>query len=98
MSRNTVERVLHQLCVDRAAKQRFKEAAEQFLDRFQLTDAERAMIVSFDVKGLQEHGVNSMLTMGYWQELSPQRDMRTYMAKLRSVDRGEAVFSAALKG
>lgn len=98
MSRNTVERVLHQLCVDRAAKQRFREDAAHFLERFSLTDTERAMILSFDVKGLQEHGVNSMLTMGYWQELSPQRDMKAYMAKLRDVNDGEAVFSAALKG
>jgi protocatechuate 4,5-dioxygenase alpha chain len=36
--------------------------------------------------------------MGYWQELSPQRDMRVYMSKLRDVDSGSAVFSASLKG
>ncbi|MEX3859429.1 hypothetical protein AB3X94_36160 [Paraburkholderia sp. BR10923] len=98
MSRNSVERVLHQLCIDRGAKQRFKEGAEQFLEGLPLTDAERAMILSFDVKGLQRYGVNSMLTMGFWQELSPNRDMRAYLSRLRDVKDGEAVFAAALKG
>ena len=56
------------------------------------------MILGFDVKALQAYGINPMLTMGYWQELSPQRDMKTYMTKLRDVNDGEAVFSAALKG
>jgi protocatechuate 4,5-dioxygenase alpha chain len=98
MSRNTVERVLHQLCVDRSAKQRFKEEPEKFLERFALSEAERAMVLAFDVKALQAYGVNPMLTMGFWQELSPQRDMKTYMMKLRDMNDGEAVFSAGLKG
>lgn len=98
MSRNTLERALYQLCVDRSAKQRFKEDAQKFLERYALSDAERDMLLGFDVKGLQAYGVNPMLTMGYWQELSPQRDMRSYMTKLRDVNGGEAVFSAALKG
>jgi hypothetical protein len=38
-----------------------------------------------------------MLTMGFWQELSPNRDMRAYMARLRPVSDGEAVHVAALK-
>lgn len=98
MSRNTVERALYQLCIDRSAKQRFKDEPEKFLERFAMTEAERAMVLGFDVKALQAHGVNPMLTMGYWQELSPQRDMKTYMTRLRDVSDGEAVFSAALKG
>ena len=98
MSRNTVERVLHQLCVDRSAKQRFKEEPEKFLERFALSEAERAMVLGFDVKALQAYGINPMLTMGFWPELSPQRDMKTYMKKLRDVNDGEAVYSAALKG
>lgn len=98
MSRNTVERALYQLCVDRSAKQRFKEEPEKFLARFAMTEDERAMVLGFDVKALQAYGINPMLTMGYWQELSPQRDMKTYMTRLRDVQQGEAVFSAALKG
>jgi protocatechuate 4,5-dioxygenase alpha chain len=98
MSRNTVERALYQLCVDRNAKQRFKEEPVKFLERFAMTEDERAMVLDFDVKALQAYGINSMLTMGFWQELSPQRDMKTYMTRLRDVKDGEAVFSAALKG
>lgn len=97
MSRNVLERVLHQLTVDRAAKQRFRENAGVYLARFALTTAEREMLIGFDVLGLQQAGVNPMLTMGFWQELSPERDMRAYMKKLRPVGASEAVYSAALK-
>jgi len=97
MSRNILERVLHQLTVDRAAKQRFREDSAGYLQRFALSEAERAMLTGFDVLGLQQAGVNPMLTMGFWQELSPERDMRAYMRKLRPVGATEALHSAALK-
>jgi hypothetical protein len=97
MSRNVLERVLHQLSVDRSAKQRFREDAEGFLKRFALSDEERRMVLAFDVLALQNAGVNPMLTMGFWQELSPSRDMRAYLACLRPVGDGEAVHVAALK-
>ncbi|AOZ02292.1 extradiol ring-cleavage dioxygenase [Cupriavidus sp. USMAHM13] len=97
MSRNVLERVLHQLTVDRAAKQRFREDAAAYLQRFALSEAERAMLTGFDVLGLQQAGVNPMLTMGFWQELSPERDMRAYMRKLRPLGAHEPVHSAALK-
>lgn len=97
MSRNLLERVLYQLSVDRSAKQRFREDAAGFLDRFALADEERRMVVEFDVLALQRAGVNPMLTMGFWQELSPSRAMRAYMACLRPVSDGEAVHVAALR-
>lgn len=98
MSRNLLERVLYQLCVDRAAKQRFKESPEQFLSRYAISEHEREMLLDFDVRALQDYGVNPMLTMGFWQELSPTRDMRRYLTNLRGADNGDAVFSAAIKG
>ncbi len=97
MSRNVLERVLHQLTVDRSAKQRFKEDPEPYLARFALSAEERAMLTGFDVLALQKHGVNPMLTMGFWQELSPTRDMRQYMKALRPLADGEAVHVASLK-
>ncbi|WP_116150214.1 extradiol ring-cleavage dioxygenase [Paraburkholderia sp. BL27I4N3] len=97
MSRHVLERVLHQLTVDRAAKQRFRENAPSFVARFALSEAERTMIVSFDVASLQKAGVNPMLTMGFWQELSPHGDMRVYMQRLRPVTDGETVYVAAIK-
>jgi len=97
MSRNLLERVLYQLCVDRGAKQRFREDAPRFLDRYALSEPERDMLLSLDVKALQDYGVNPMLTMGFWQELSPQRDMRLYMKKLRGENAEEVAFSALMK-
>lgn len=97
MSRNVIERVLHQLTIDRAAKQRFKSDALEYLARYSLNDAERQMLLDFDVAGLQALGVNPMLTMAYWQELSPTRAMRQYMAALRRVAEDESIFVAALK-
>lgn len=97
MSRNVLERVLHQLSVERAAKLRFREDATGFLSRFELSDEERRMVLDFDVLGLQKAGVNPMLTMGFWQELSPTRDMRKYMAALRPLREGEQVNVASLK-
>jgi len=98
MSRNVMERVLWQLCVERAAKDRFRQDAAGFLGRFELDDAERAMILDFDVAGLQAAGVNPMLTMGFWQELSVERDMAIYKQRLGCTDQDGAGFSAALKG
>lgn len=98
MSRNVLERVLWQLSVERAAKERFRDDPRQFLSRFALTEEEVEMVVNFDVAALQKHGVNAMLTMGFWQELSPQRSMRIYKERLGATDAETAGFSAALKG
>ena len=54
MSRNTLERVLWQLSVERAAKQKFREAPREFLSRFALSEDEVEMVVGFDVAGLQQ--------------------------------------------
>lgn len=99
MSRNVIEKLLHQLCVDRGVKQRFREDADKLLARYALTDEERRMVVTFDVAALQSHGVNPMLTMGYWQENAPDRSPVSYMRALHA-DAGLAdqpVYSASLK-
>ena len=98
MSRNVLERVLWQLSVERAAKERFRDDARKFLARFDLSDEEKRMVVEFDVGALQRMGVNPMLTMGFWQELSPSRDMALYKERLGATDEQRAAFSAALKG
>lgn len=99
MSRNVIEKLLYQLCVDRSAKQRFREDAEKMLARYALTDDERRMVLTFDVAAMQRHGVNPMLTMGYWQENAPDRSPVEYMRALNP-NAGLAdgsVFSGALK-
>lgn len=97
MSRNVLERVLWHLSVERLAKDRFKEDPERYLSRFDLTDKEKIMVIEFDVAALQQLGVNPMLTMGYWQELSPTRSMRVYKEKLGAAEDQINAFSAALK-
>jgi hypothetical protein len=98
MSRNVLEKLLHQLCVDRSVKQRFREEADKLLSRYALTEEERQMLLSFDVAALQKHGVNPMLTMGFWQENASDRNPNGYMRALRpDGDANAHGFSAALK-
>ncbi len=97
MSRNVLEKLVHQLCVDRTVKQRLKEDPEGLLSRYALTDEERAMVRTFDVAAMQKHGVNAMLTLGFWSENAPDRRPAAYMKALRGADAGGPVFSAALK-
>ncbi|MDG9729523.1 extradiol ring-cleavage dioxygenase [Ignatzschineria sp. RMDPL8A] len=97
MSRNVLERVLWHLSVERLAKDRFREDPERYLSRFDLDDDEKQMVLEFDVAGLQKIGVNPMLTMGFWQEMSPNRSMRLYKEKLGAAGKDLNAFSAALK-
>lgn len=97
MSRNVLEKLMHQLCVDRAVKQRFKEDLDGLLSRYVLTDAEKDMVRNFDVAAMQKHGVNAMLTLGFWSENAPNRHPSAYMKALRGANAAGEVFSAALK-
>ncbi|HEP8939963.1 MULTISPECIES: extradiol ring-cleavage dioxygenase [Pseudomonas] len=97
MSRNVLEKVLWQLSVERAAKERFREDGRKFLGRFPLSEEEVEMVLAFDVGALQRLGVNPMLTMGFWQELAPNRSMRLYKERLGATEEQNAAFSAALK-
>lgn len=53
------------------------------------------MLLGFDVAALQRLGGNPMLTMGFWQELAPERSMRLYKQNLGARDDQRAGFSAA---
>jgi len=98
MSRNVLELVLHRLCVDRTVKQRFKEDSVGLLARYDLTEAERAMLTGFDVAAMQQHGANPMLTFGFWSENAPDRHPAAYMRALRGeAESGTYAFSAVLK-
>lgn len=97
MSRNVLEKLMHQLCTDRTVKLRFKEDAAGLLARYALTEEEKTMVLGFDVAALQRHGVNPMLTLGFWSENAPNRHPAAYMKALRGVAAEGDVFSAALK-
>lgn len=94
MKRDVIERVLWSLSVDRFSKMKFKEDPAKFLSRFALDQEDVEKILSFDVKGMQEMGVSPLLTMGYWIEMSPEKSMKVYNAKLGF----EGNFSASIKG
>lgn len=94
MKRDVIERVLWNLSIDRFSKMKFREDPEKFLSRYALDAGDMEKILSFDVKALQDMGVNPMLTMGYWVEMSPQKSMRLYNQKLGF----DGQFSASIKG
>ena len=48
MSRNVMERALWQLCVERVAKERFRQDAVGFLGRFALEEAEVRITAELD--------------------------------------------------
>lgn len=94
MSRDVLERILWSLSVDRFSKEKFREDPKKFLGRFSIDEEGVRMILEFDVKGMQEAGVNPMLTLGYWIEMSPDRQVSSYNRKLGS----ESAHSASIKG
>jgi len=94
MKRDVLERVLWNLSVDRFSKEKYRADPQKFLSRYPLDAEDLRMILEFDVKGLQEVGVNPMLTLGYWIEMSPDRKVSTYNNKLGSTSE----HSASIKG
>lgn len=94
MQRDVIERVLWNLSIDRFSKLKFKDDPEKFLARFALDSSSIKLILSFDVKQMQELGVNPMLTLGYWIEMSPSQNVSEYNQKLGST----ADYSASIKG
>ncbi|MBC7203446.1 MAG: extradiol ring-cleavage dioxygenase [Pusillimonas sp.] len=82
MSRNAMERLLHRLCVDRREKQKFKEDFEGLVRRFQLSEEEKQMLRTMDVKAMQLHGVNPMLTLGFWFENANDPTPKAYIEAL----------------
>ena len=45
------------------------------------------MVLDFDVRGLADDGVNTMLTMGYWMQMEGSRDMDEYLFRMNSAAR-----------
>jgi len=87
MSVNIMEKVLWDLSVDRESKRRFQDDPEKFLSRYRLTELERRMIREFDVRGLADEGVSTMLTMGYWMETEGSRNIDDYLKRMQSPPR-----------
>lgn len=66
MSRNSLEKVLYDLSTSGANKKMFAADPDKFLGRYQLEDAEKSLILNFEVRKLADLGVNTMLTWGFW--------------------------------
>ena len=81
MSRNTLEKVLYDLSTSGANKKKFAEEPEKFLSRYQLAEAERALIRDYKVRELADLGVNTMLTWGFW--LQAGKSNREYLKVMK---------------
>ena len=98
MSVNLLEKILWDLSVNSDAKSRFRDDPNKLLQRYNLTDRERQMILEFDVRGLADEGVNTMLTMGYWMQLQGSGDMGEYLSRMKSIARIPAVVRETAEG
>lgn len=63
MSLNTIERIFWEFGDEPARVTAFLKDRDRYLEPFQLTDAERRMVRTMDVKALDAHGVSNMLIM-----------------------------------
>ncbi|MFJ8745561.1 hypothetical protein ACIRL2_40120 [Embleya sp. NPDC127516] len=66
MSREGLEKVLHELGTSRAGRSSFAADAVGFLGRHRLSEAEAEAVRTRDVRVLLDAGVNPMLVWGFW--------------------------------
>lgn len=82
MRRDTLEKVVYDITVDRAARTAFREDADAFLARYRLDAEGIELVKGLDVRGLADAGVNPMLTIGLWMMFGGG-DPDAYLARLR---------------
>ena len=82
MSRDVLEKLLHDLSTSRQSREAFAADADRFLARYRLSDAERALVRAYDVRALADLGVNTMLTWGFW--LQAGRRNGDYLAAMNA--------------
>jgi hypothetical protein len=66
MSRDLLEKVLHELSTSRAGREALAADPAKYLARHGLDAEEAALIAARDVRALVARGVNPMLTWGFW--------------------------------
>lgn len=69
MSHNAIERIFWEFGDDRAKAEAFLADPDLYLAQFPLTEEERRMIKTMDVKALDAHGISNMLSMLAFQTL-----------------------------
>jgi hypothetical protein len=84
MSVNALETTLWELCnlAERAVE--FREAPEALLDRYPLTDDEKAIVRNLDVRELTARQVNPMLIMMTWNTIKGPDHIGEYLSKLNA--------------
>lgn len=70
MSLNTIERIFWELGDDPAKVKKFLKDPDGYLSQFPLSEEERRMVRTMDVKALDAYGVSNMLTMLAFQLLN----------------------------
>lgn len=63
MSINAIEKALWQASMDPAAAAGLREDAESYLGQFRIDESERALMTSWDIRGLVDLGVHPMVLM-----------------------------------
>ncbi len=85
MSVNTVENAFWQATSNERATSSFRDDTSKFLDGFDITDKERALILNWDVPQLLSHGVNPPLLMAAFTLVHGRTSRQQYVKKAGGV-------------
>lgn len=84
MSINAIEKSLWQASVKPADAQRLREDTESYLKTFRLDERERALVSSWDVRGLADLGVHAMVLMMAYAAVNGVEASQQYIVKINS--------------
>ena len=85
MSIYTLERVLWDLHAQPEVAGNFRRDAEAVLNAYPLTDDERAMMQSLDVRAMADRGVSQMLLFISWLALNGPAGGAEYMQRMNKI-------------
>ena len=78
-----IEKLLHDVSSSRSTAERFNTDLDGCLARYRLSEEEREMFRSGDVRAMRDRGANPMLTMGFWMAVHGPREMGEYMKRMK---------------
>lgn len=88
MSNFAIEKLLWQACSNPADAGAFRAAPESYLGQFRIDDAERELLLAWDVTGLAARGVNPMLLMMSFNAVAGSGDMMEYITRINTPREG----------
>ena len=86
MNVNRLEAVLYDLSTSRAAATKYQDDPEGFLKKYRLSETETEAVRNAEVGAMRRHGVNPMLTMGFWLVTRGRREMGEYMKRMKAAE------------